>query len=142
MEAVPVDGVRRLLFFVENRLAQLRWTREDLVAAGGPAPSTLRKARRRDGGLARRTLARLDCALGWQSGSAQNILAGAGPSLRVSAQVESCAAEVDAQLRHAQCAGVTRCAEELRKFLLTVAQHLADFYTDPGEETVNHAGAC
>jgi hypothetical protein len=143
MEAVPTDGVRRLLFVMDNRLAQLRWTREDLAAAGGPAPSTLRYARRRGGGLTRRTLARLDFALGWQEGSAQNILAGQNPSVSVSAQIEACCANVDAALRHADCTGVTRCADELRNFLLTVAQRLGDFYTDPvrtGEDTVN-AGA-
>ena len=49
MNAFPADGVRRLLFFVEDRLAQLRWTREDLAAAGGPHPSTLYKAAEREG---------------------------------------------------------------------------------------------
>ena len=136
--------MKRLLFFLENRLAQLRWTREDLAAAGGPAPSTLRKAGQRGGGLTRRTLARLDFAVGWEQGSSQNILAGRNPSVGVSAQIESCSAEVDAALRHAECAGVTRCADELKKFLLTVAQRLGDFYTDPrlaGKDTAD-VGAC
>jgi len=144
MEAIPTEGVRRLLFFLENRLAQLRWTREDLAAAGGPAASTLRKASRRDGGLTRRTLARLDFAVGWQEGSSQNILAGRSPSVGVSAQIEACSAKVDAALRQAECPGVTRCAEELKNFLLTVAQRLGDFYTDPvlsGKDTAD-AGAC
>ncbi len=86
MNAIPADGVGRLLFFVEDRLAQLRWTREDLAAAGGPAPSTLYKAAERGGGLSVKTLARLDVALGWQEGSAQWTLAGGSPTLRISEQ--------------------------------------------------------
>ena len=84
MNAIPADGIKRLLFFLEDRLAQLRWTREDLAAAGGPHPSTLYKAAEREGGLALKTLARLDVALGWQEGSAQRVLAHAtgGPALQ------------------------------------------------------------
>ena len=131
MNAFPVDGVRRLLFFVEDRLAQLRWTREDLAAAGGPHPSTLYKAAERDGGLSVKTLARLDVALGWQEGSAQRVLAGQSPALRVSEQVNTCAAAIDAARRDAECAVVSRCATELKNFLLDVAQRLDDFYTEP-----------
>jgi hypothetical protein len=130
-EPIPPDGVRRLIFFLENRLAQLRWTREDLTAAGGPAPSTLYKAAQRGGGLGIRTLARLDVALGWQEGSAHSILSGGSPAVRISEQVQSCSAEMDAALRHAECAGVARCAEDLRKFLLDVAARLCDFYAEP-----------
>lgn len=131
MNTFPADGVRRLLFFVEDRLAQLRWTREDLAAAGGPAPSTLYKAAERDGGLALKTLARLDVALGWQEGSAQRVLAGESPAVRISEQVSSCAAAINAALRDGECSGVSRCAAELKSFLLDVAQRLDDFYTDP-----------
>jgi hypothetical protein len=131
VNAIPADGVRRLLFFVEDRLAQLRWTREDLAAAGGPAPSTLYKAAERGGGLSVKTLARLDVALGWQEGSTQQVLAGGSPAVRVSEQVSLCASAIDAARRDAECAGVSRCAAELKNFLLDVAQRLDDFYTEP-----------
>ncbi|GAB4963750.1 hypothetical protein MAHJHV55_27680 [Mycobacterium avium subsp. hominissuis] len=131
MNAIPADGVGRLLFFVEDRLAQLRWTREDLAAAGGPAPSTLYKAAERGGGLSVKTLARMDVALGWQEGSAQQVLAGGNPAVRISEQVSSCAAAIDAARRDAECAAVSRCATELKNFLLDVAQRLDDFYTEP-----------
>ena len=45
----------RLLFFIQHRLVQLQWTRDTLAAAGGPSPSTLRKAQREDRELAGRT---------------------------------------------------------------------------------------
>lgn len=144
MNAFPADGVRRLLFFVEDRLAQLRWTREDLAAAGGPHPSTLYKAAEREGGLSVKTLARLDVALGWQEGSSQRTLAGESPAARISEQISQCAAAINAARRDAECAGVSRCAAELKNFLLDVAHHLDDFYTEPvravGEAT--DASAC
>ena len=132
MNAFPADGVGRLLFFVEDRLAQLRWTREDLAGAGGPHPSTLYKAAEREGGLSVKTLARLDVALGWQEGSAQRVLAGESPALRISEQLNTCAVAINAARRDAECAGVSRCAVELKKFLMEVAQRLDDFYTEPG----------
>jgi hypothetical protein len=144
VNGLPADGVTRLLFFVEDRLAQLRWTREDLAAAGGPAPSTLYKASQRAGGLALKTLARLDFALGWQEGSAQRVLLGGSPAVRISEQVNSCAVSVEAALRDAECAGVARCAAELKNFLLDVAQRLGDFYTEPvraGKDR-SDAGSC
>lgn len=131
MNAFPADGVSRLLFFVEDRLAQLRWTREDLAAAGGPHPSTLYKAAKREGGLSVKTLASLDVTLGWQEGSAQRTLVGQSPAVRISEQVSSCSAAIDAARRDAECAGAARCASELKNFLLDVAQRLDDFYTEP-----------
>lgn len=119
------------MFFLEDRLAQLRWTRQNLAAAGGPAPSTLRKARMREGPLAPRTLAQLDFALGWQEGSAQAIMAGASPAVRVSDLVNSCSAAVDAALRDSERHGVARCAMELKKLLDDVALRLSAFYTEP-----------
>jgi hypothetical protein len=144
VNALPADGIKRLLFFLEDRLAQLRWTREDLAAAGGPAPSTLYKAGQREGGLAPRSLARLDFALGWQEGSAQRVLAGASPAVRISEQVSSCSSGIEAALRDAECGGVSRCADELRNFLLDVAQRLDDFYTEPVRIAGggSHAGSC
>ncbi|GAB4952568.1 XRE family transcriptional regulator [Mycobacterium avium] len=131
MNAIPADGVGRLLFFVEDRLAQLRWTREDLAGAGGPAPSTLYKAAERGGGLSVKTLARLDVALGWQEGSAKWTLGGGSPALRISEQVSRCALAMDAARFDAESTGVSRTAAELEKFLLDVAQRLRAFYTGP-----------
>jgi len=129
------------MFFLEDRLAQLRWTRQDLAAAGGPAPSTLRKARIREGLLAPRTMAQLDFALGWQEGSAQAIMAGASPAMRVSDLVIPCSAVVDAALRDSERHGVARCAMELKKFLDDVASRLSAFYTEPVPSTGGGADA-
>ena len=131
MNAIPADGIKRLLFFLEDRLARLHWTREDLADAGGPAPSTLRKASQRAGWLAPRTLARLDFALGWQEGSARRVMSGGSPAVRISDQFSYCSLAIDAALRDAECGGESRCAQELKNFLLGVAQRLGDFYTDP-----------
>ncbi|MBY0443538.1 MAG: helix-turn-helix transcriptional regulator [Mycobacteriaceae bacterium] len=144
MNVLPVDGIARLFFFLEDRLAQLHWTREDLARAGGPSPSTLYKAGRREAGLSARTLARLDYALGWQEGSAQRVLAGQSPTIRVSEQVNSCSSQVDAALRDAECAGISQCAAQLKNFLLDVAQRLDDFYAEstPTREVIADAGSC
>lgn len=144
MEPIPTDGVQRLFFFLEARLAQLRWTRDDLCAAGGPAPSTLRKAGQGRAGLGRRSLARLDFALGWQEGSAQRVLCGASPAVRTSELLNGSAVRIDAAMREAECAGSRRCAAELKNFLLTVAQRLDDFYTgsvEPVRDSAD-AGSC
>jgi hypothetical protein len=136
--------MKRLVFFLEDRLAQLRWTRDDLATAGGPAPSTLYKAGQREGGLAPRTLARLDFALGWQEGSAQRVLGGGSPAVRISDQVSSYSSSIDAALRDAEGGGVSRCAVELKNFLLDVAQRLSDFYTEPVQTAGggDDAGSC
>lgn len=134
----------RLLFYVQHRLVQLQWTRETLAAAGGPNPSTLRKAHRERRELSGRTLARLDRALGWQPGSAQRVLDGGSPTVRIFEQVETAAAGIDEALKDDEQAGVRHTAAELRDFLMTVAQQLDDFYTRaaqvPGE--VADVGAC
>jgi len=129
VKGFPAAGMGRLLYFIDARLVQLRWSRADLAAAGGPTPSTLYKAARRPDELAARTLARLDFVLGWQDGSARRVLNGGSPAVRLSEQVEASSARIDAALRHAQCAGTSGCAEQLRNFLLDVAQRLDDFYT-------------
>jgi len=139
---VPTDGLNRLLFFLDDRLAQLRWSREDLGAAGGPVPATLRSAVRRGGGLSRRSLARLDYALGWQEGSASRVLAGGSPSVRISDLLTASSAMIDATRQEAQCAGIGRCAAELRNFLLDVAHRLEDFYTEPVGAVRGGADAC
>lgn len=131
MNAIPVDGIPRLIFFMEDRMAQLRWTRADLAAAGGPSPSTMNIAAQRGGRLAPRTLARLDVALNWQEGSSARTIAGGSPAVRISDQLNTCSAAIDAARRDAQSDGVSRCAGELKKFLLDVAGRLDDFYTEP-----------
>ena len=73
------------MFFIQHRLAQLQWSRDDLAAAGGPSPSTLYKAHRGGRDLAERTLARLEVALGWQPGSGLRIVAGASPASDITA---------------------------------------------------------
>ena len=117
------------MFFVQHRLAQLQWSRDDLAAAGGPAPSTLYKAHRGGRDLAERTLARLEVALGWQPGSGLRIVAGASPVMRVSEQLETASGRIDAELSRGRQAGVRATAAELRDFLMTVAQRLDGFYS-------------
>ncbi len=130
MNAIPIDGIPRLIFFMEDRMAQLRWTRADLAAAGGPSPSTITIACQRRARLAPRTLARLDVALNWQEGSSARIVAGGNPAVRLSDHVNICSAAIDAARRDAEHDGVAQCAGELKKFLLDVAQRLDDFYTE------------
>jgi hypothetical protein len=131
VNVIPADGIPRLIFFMEDRMAQLRWTRADLAAAGGPSTTTMNAATQRGGRLATRTLARLDVALNWQEGSSARTVAGGSPALRISEQFSSCSAAVDAARREAEDDGVARLAGELKKFLLDVAQRLDDFYTEP-----------
>jgi hypothetical protein len=128
--------MERLMFFIQHRLAQLDWSRDDLAAAGGPSPSTLYKAHRGGRELAERTLARLELALGWQPGSAQRIVDGGGPELRVFEQVQTVSERFDAAMSHNEDTGVRRSAAELRDFLMTVADRLDDFYT--GSQRLPH----
>jgi hypothetical protein len=121
--------MERLMFFLQHRLAQLGWSRDDLAAAGGPSPSTLYKAHRGGRELAERTLARLELALGWQPGSAQRVVDGGAPSLRVFERVQTVSESIDAAMSHNEDTGVRRTAAELRDFLMTVADRLDDFYT-------------
>ena len=131
-----MDGTGRLLFFLEQRLAQLRWTREDLAAHGGPSPSTVYKALAGGRRPTERTLARLELALGWQSGSAHRILDGGAPAISISQEVATVASRIDQELARGESVGVTRTAKELREFLLGVAQGLERFYSGG-----DHAGA-
>ena len=132
------------MFFLQRRLVELQWSRDDLAAAGGPAPSTLYKAQREGRELAGRTLARLELVVGWHPGSAQRIMAGGAPSVVVSDLAETASGRIDTALRVAQDAGVRRTAEELSDFLMTVAKRLERFYTEdqrPAEEVAD-ASAC
>ena len=117
------------MFFIQHRLVQLNWTRDDLAAAGGPSPSTLYKAHRAGRELAERTLARLELALGWQPGSAQRIVDGGSPALRMFEQVQTVSEAIDRAMSHSEDAGVRHTAAQLRDFLMTVANRLDDFYT-------------
>ena len=128
--------MERLMFFIQQRLAQLGWSRDDLAAAGGPSPSTLYKAHRGGRELAERTLARLELALGWQPGSAQRAVDGGAPALRVFEQVQSVSERIDAAMSHHEDNGARRTAAELRDFLMTVADRLDDFYT--GSQRLPH----
>jgi hypothetical protein len=78
---VPVDGVDRLIHFVDERIAQLNLSKEEVARRGGPARDTLAKIRgRRDQQTPMvGTLLRLDAALGWQPGSAAVALLGGQP---------------------------------------------------------------
>src|SRR3954471_12915385 len=104
--------MERLMFFIQHRLAQLGWSRDDLAAAGGPSPSTLYKAHRGGRELAERTLARLELALGWQPGSAQRVVDGGAPSLRVFDRMQTVSDRIDAATRRNEDAGVRRTAAE------------------------------
>jgi hypothetical protein len=128
--------MERLMFFIEHRLAQLGWSRDDLAAAGGPSPSTLYKAHRGGRDLAERTSARLELALGWQPGSAQRVVDGGAPSLCVFEQVQTVSESIDVAMSHDEDAGVRRTAAELREFLMTVADRLGDFYA--GSQRLPH----
>jgi hypothetical protein len=135
--------MERLMFFIQHRLAQLSWSRDDLAAAGGPSPSTLYKAHRGGRELAERTMARLELALGWQPGSAQRVVDGGAPALRVFERVQTVTDAIDVALRRHEDAGVRRTAAELRDLLLTVVQRLDDFYagSEPLSRKVADVGA-
>jgi hypothetical protein len=79
--SAPVNGVARLMQFVDTRLEQLRMTKQEAAGRGFPNPSTLAKVRDNDvqNTPTVRTLLRIDRALGWQSGSAAVILLGGFP---------------------------------------------------------------
>jgi hypothetical protein len=78
---VPADGIDRLIHFVDERIAQLNLSKEEVARRGGPARDTLAKIRgRRDQQTPMvGTLLRLDAALGWQPGSAAVALLGGQP---------------------------------------------------------------
>ena len=132
------------MFFIQQRLAQLQWSRNDLAAAGGPSPATLYKAHRRGRVWGERTMARLEAALGWQPGSGSAVVAGGSPVMRISDQVETASGRIDAALLRGEEAGVRVTAAELSDFLMDVAVRLERFYTGAQEPVteVADAGAC
>lgn len=131
MRLIPDAGPARLLFFVEQRLAHLNWTRDDLAKADGPSPSTLYKMSREAVRPTERTIVKLDRALGWEPGSSHEIMAGGAPSLSITREVETVSARIDSELARGEGAGVHKTARELREFLLDVAHRLGGFYPGP-----------
>ncbi len=85
---VADDGVDRLIHFVDERMAQLGISREEMARRGGPSYDALTKIRGRVAQNTPRvsTLLRLDRALGWQLGSSAVVLLGGTP-LSVTARV-------------------------------------------------------
>ncbi|KUI36193.1 hypothetical protein [Mycobacterium sp. GA-2829] len=78
---MPLDGVARLMYFVDARLQQLGISKEESARRGFPNPTTLAKVRDRDSQHTPRvrTLLRIDRALGWQPGSSAVVLLGGNP---------------------------------------------------------------
>jgi len=79
--AVPKDGPERLIQLVNQRLADLGITQEELTARGGPDRSTLGKLRSRpeQKTLTVAKLLSYDDTLGWERGSAAVALLGGTP---------------------------------------------------------------
>lgn len=81
MTEPPAQGIERLSHFVDARLAQLGFTKEQAARAGFPSRATLAKAQKSPTQThpTVRTLARIDAAAGWQPGSAAVTLLGGTP---------------------------------------------------------------
>ena len=133
MDGIPEAGIERLSYFINVRLAQLRWSLEDLAAAGGPAPATLYKARRQGRGLRAQTATRLEGALGWKVGSVPSTLAVGSPDLVLSTQLEARFSDVAAELVAAGGATQARRESLIKEVLLAVAGVLDSPYTDPDD---------
>jgi hypothetical protein len=129
VSAIPEHGIGRLLFYLEQRLAQLRWTRDDLADHGGPSPSTVYKSLVWGRAPTARTLAKLEIAVGWAAGSSQRILVGEAPALAIHPQMHSVSLRIDTELARGEALGVRQTAAELRDFLLGVAGRLDRFHT-------------
>ena len=99
--AAPKDGPERLIHFVNQRLADLGLTQEELAARGGPDRSTLGKLRSRPGPKTL-TVAKLlsyDDTLGWERGSAAAALLGATPQEAAGGAADSVLTRDDKILR-------------------------------------------
>lgn len=140
VDGIPETGWARLSYYIDVRLAQLRWSLEDLAAAGGPAPGTLYKARRQERPLRARTATRLEAALGWPLGSVPKVLSGGTPEF-TPAPLDARVGEVAAEL--AAAGGVSAARRELliKEVLLAVASVLngpeATSPDDPGREVAD-----
>jgi hypothetical protein len=131
------------MFFIQRRLVQLGWSRDDLFTHGGPSPSTLYKANRFGREMDERSMHRLERAVGWEEDSCRQILDGGEPTIRLSDQVETVKTRVDAAVMESEKVAVGRTAAELREFLMGVAEQLREFYPDdqaPHQEAAD-AGA-
>lgn len=141
VDGIPEIGWARLSYYIDVRLAQLRWSLDDLAAAGGPAPGTLYKARRQARPLRARTATRLEAALGWPVGSVPRVLAGGTPELTAPVPLEARVGDVAAEL--AAAGGVSASHRELliKEVLLAVASVLngpdATRPDDPGREVAD-----
>ncbi|MDQ1246195.1 MAG: hypothetical protein QG597_562 [Actinomycetota bacterium] len=124
MDGIPEIGWARLSYYIDVRLAQLRWSLEDLAAAGGPAPATLYKARRQDRALRARTATRLEVALGWPVGSVPRILVGGTPDAPLPAHLEACVSDLTADLAAGNTVSAARRESLIREMLLAVASVL------------------
>jgi hypothetical protein len=116
---------------LEQRLTQLRWSREDLAAQVGPSLSTVYKSLLGGRGPSERTLVRLEMALGWQRWPSHCILTGGAPSLSISHAVNTVSAQIDTELARGEQLGVTHTVTQFREFLLDVAHRLQQFYAGP-----------
>lgn len=140
VDGIPETGWARLSYYIDVRLAQLRWSLEDLAAAGGPAPGTLYKARRQGRPLRARTATRLEAALGWPVGSVPRVLSGGTPESPLSAPPQARVGDVAAEL--AASSGVSAAHRELliKEVLLAVATVLNIPQAgpdDPGREVAD-----
>ena len=139
VDGIPEIGWARLSYYIDVRLAQLRWSLEDLAAAGGPAPGTLYKARRQGRPLRARTATRLEAALGWPVGSVPRVLSGGTPETELVAPWEARMTDVAAEL-----AGTVVSAADrellIKEVLLAVASALTAPQAgpdDPGREVAD-----
>lgn len=133
MDGIPETGWARLSYYIDVRLAQLRWSLEDLADAGGPAPATLYKARREGRPLRTRTATRLEAALGWPVGSVPRVLSGGTPDSAASSQLEARVGDAAAEL--VASGGVSAARRELliKEVLLAVASVLDNPPSGPDE---------
>ncbi|KMO69804.1 transcriptional regulator [Mycolicibacterium chlorophenolicum] len=78
---VPADGIERLIYFVDARIAQLNLSKEEVARRGGPNRDTLAKIRDRKNSRTPsvETLLRLDQTVGWHPGSSAVTLLGGRP---------------------------------------------------------------
>lgn len=77
----PAEGIDRLIYFVDARLAQLKLSKAEIRRRGGPVNDTLSKIRGRQSQKTPTvaTLLRLDAVLGWHPGSSAVALVGGYP---------------------------------------------------------------
>nr|AQS22459.1 hypothetical protein pCBMA213_2_00095 [Mycolicibacterium sp. CBMA 213] len=79
--AAPAQGLDRLIYYMDQRIAQLNLSKDEIARRGGPSRDTLAKVRGRANGRTPMvsTLLRLDQSLGWQPGSSAVVMQGGEP---------------------------------------------------------------